>query len=513
MSLPHQLLERWSVFAIAAALVVVAYLVNRWSADRRKYIRNTVILFGLFVLATGIEWLLQATSGQLRWTSRFSFIVGMLEAFTIVSLVGLFVFDVLLRVLRVRLASIVSDIAVGLAYIVTAIGVAHEAGWNPSSVIATSAIVSGVLAISLQATLGNILGGVALQLDGSIHVGDWVQLESGKQGRVKEIRWRHTVVETRDWSTIIVPNASLLASNITILGKREGQPIQYRMWVNFHVDFRFAPQRVIQVVEASLQSAPLANVAADPKPSCVCLDFAREGRDSFALYAVRYHLTDLANDDPASSAVRTRVYAALKRADIPLARPVRTIFMTHEDEDYAQRRDERLKEQRAQLVCEMELFRGLTDDERNLLAERIVYAPFTAGELVTRQGAVAHWLYILTSGSVEIRTRLGDGPARVIARLDAPSFFGEMGLMTGEPRVADVVAATDIECYRLDKESFEKIVHERPEIAEEMSKMLARRRVELLSAREGIAEADKQARESLEQERILEKIRDFFGLS
>jgi hypothetical protein len=53
------------------------------------------------------------------------------------------------------------------------------------------------------------------------------------------------------------------------------------------------------------------------------MDLAKDTRDSFAYYAARYWLTDLAVDDPTSSAVRARIYAALRRASIPLARPLR----------------------------------------------------------------------------------------------------------------------------------------------------------------------------------------------
>src|SRR6202042_3547825 len=135
------------------------------------------------------------------------------------------------------------------------------------------------------------------------------------------------VIETRNWDTLIVPNANLLAQNIVILGKRTGKPLQHRMWVYFNVDFRHAPSRVIDVVRDALAMAPIEGVADDPKPTVICYDFAKDPRDSFAYYAVRYWLTDLANDDPTSSRVRTRIFTALKRASIPLARPVQTLFV------------------------------------------------------------------------------------------------------------------------------------------------------------------------------------------
>ena len=96
------------------------------------------------------------------------------------------------------------------------------------------------------------------------------------------------------------------------------------MWVYFNVDFRYAPSHVIDVVRDALRAAPIEGVADDPKPNVICYDFAKDGRDSFGYYAVRYWLTDLANDDPTSSRVRTRIYTALRRAGIPLARPAQT---------------------------------------------------------------------------------------------------------------------------------------------------------------------------------------------
>lgn len=508
----HHLAVTWMFVLVGGALTIVAYLLNRFAPKRRRRLRRVVFLYGMYVavfaLALALSELRAAT-----WAGRMHLTAELLEAFTIVGLGGIFTFDLVLPALKVEIVSITSDIAIGLAYIVTSISVMHAAGVDPSSVVATSAVVSGILALSLQTTLGNILGGVALQLDGSIHVGDWIALENGRSGKVKEIRWRHTVVETRDWDTIIVPNASLLASNITILGKRDGMPLQHRMWVYFNVDFRYPPQTVINVINDALGAAPIARVAAEPKAHAICMDFAKDNRDSFAYYAVRYWLTDIAVDDPTSSIVRTRVYAALKRAGIPLARPASQIFFTSADESEEVRRLERHKEKRGVAIRALDLFKSLTPDELALVIDHVHYAPFAAGETITKQGAVAHWLYILASGSVEIRTRLASGEAKAVATLESPNFFGEAGMMTGEPRGADVIAVSDVECYRLEKSGFETIIRERPEIAAVMSVVLAKRRMELVDAREGLDADTRKARESVEQERILGRIQGFFGLS
>ncbi len=508
------LLNTWGVALLGAGLVFVAFLVNRFAPQKRRRLRPALLLYGLFVLAVGASHAMSYVRSPTveAWAEHVRFFGDLFSSFTFVQIAALTIFDVALPALGVSLVSITGDLAVFGAYVFAALGVMKVSGVAPSSLLTTSAVVSGVLALSLQTTLGNVIGGVALQLDGSIRPGDWLQLPDGQQGKVIAVRWRHTVVETRNWDTIVVPNANLLAQNIVILGKRAGKPLQHRMWVYFNVDFRHPPSQVIDAVRDALCAAPIEGVAQDPPPSVICYDLAKDGRDSFGYYAARYWLTDMASDDPTSSRVRTRIYAALKRAGIGLARPAQSLFVTPEEDPTAQLA--RRKLQLLHAVERVDLFRSLTPQERDFVAEHLKYAPFVAGETITRQGAVAHFLYVLASGRVEIRRHAEHGDlAKVVATIEAPDFFGEMGLMTGEPRTADVVALMDTDCYRLDKEGLQRILEERPEVAAQFSKTLARRRVDLETVAEGLDAEAGRARIANEETRILDKIQQFFGLA
>ena len=506
------------VLGLFFAVVVVAALVNRFRPVLRPRLRRLVLVFALFAAATATGLAFGAAALP-TWGSGCLVAAQILQAFTLISLSATLVIGLALPVVGIDLPMIASDLIVGLGYLVAALVILARNGVDPTSALVSGAVVSAVLAISLQSTLGNVVGGVALQLDGSIREGDWIQLENGKQGRVRSVRWRHTVVETRDWSTIIVPNAQLLANNITILGKRDGRSVAQRMWVWFNVDYRFAPSHVIRVVSEALAGAAIENVAADPPPSVVCMDLTRDDRDSVASYAVRYWIHDLASDDPTSSRVRARIYTALQRAGIPLAVPAHTAFVEVKDEARTARRIERKLDDHLAALKTVHLFRTLTDDELRTLAAGMSHVMYTAGEVITRQGAVAHWLYVLTSGSAEIRTAVDrDGPGGqperdvTVARISAPDFFGEMSLMTGAPRSADVIAIGDVDCFRLGLATFKTVLLARPEIATELSAKLASRRVELIAARDGLDATTKQAREASERERILRSIRAFFAL-
>jgi small-conductance mechanosensitive channel/CRP-like cAMP-binding protein len=497
--------------AICAMVVVVAYLVNRFAPGQRRHVRRTAIVLLVYLAAAGASLALAASGigGAVALGPAITSVASLLGVLTLINVAGIVTFDLALPSIGVRLPALVTDVAVGLAY---AIAVMQELGVQPSSILATSAVATAVLALSLQTTLGNVLGGVALQLDDSIRPGDWIQLENGRQGKVREIRWRHTVLETRDWDTIIVPNASLLAANIMILGKRLGQPVVHRMTVPFHVDFRYGPTEVIAAVEGALRAGPIDGAASSPEPVCQCLDFSRDGRDSFAYYGARYWLADLDQDDRVSSLVRTRVYSALKRAGIPLAIPAAQLFVEHDGPERRGRKAHEEAERRERVLLGVELLRPLRAEERAAVAQRLTYAPFVAGEIVTRQGAIDPWLYIVTRGRARVCVS-AQGAEREVATIEAPGFFGEMALMTGEPRRATVVAATDLECYRLDKQAFDAILAGRPEIARDISELLARRGVELQAAREHLDAAARERQIDAEKSRLLERIRGFFGLA
>src|SRR5512143_4098501 len=117
----------------------------------------------------------------------------------------------------------------------------------------------------MQDTLGNILGGLALQMDNSIAIGDWIKV-GDINGRVVDIRWRSTLIETRKWESVVMPNSVLRTNPCSVLGRRNGQQVQWRRWIWFNIPYSVAPKQVIQTVEEELQSATIPGVSSHPLP-------------------------------------------------------------------------------------------------------------------------------------------------------------------------------------------------------------------------------------------------------
>ncbi|HYJ45555.1 MAG TPA: mechanosensitive ion channel family protein, partial [Pyrinomonadaceae bacterium] len=417
---------------LALGFVAIALVLPALVPDERRRVRVAVLLFlvsvvGLFLAATLVYYGSDpATSTAFRWV-RWAALFLLCVA--IINLASVVVFDLLLGAIRLKPPRIMRDLLVAFAYIIVAITLLSRSGVDLTGIVATSAVITAVIGFSLQDTLGNVMGGMALQMERTIGVGDWVKIDQ-QEGRVVEIRWRQTSIETRNWDTVVIPNSVLMKGQVVLLGRRTGSPRQHRQWVYFNVDFRFAPTDVIAAVEAALRAEPIQNVAGEPAPHCLAVDI----KDSYISYAARYWLTDLALTDPTDSVVRQRIFFALRRAGIALSIPAQTLFITEDDERRRERKHTEEIEHRMKALSHVELFHSLTDEERRALAERMTVAPFVKGEAMTRQGAEAHWLYIMTRGDAEVRIGVDGNLNKKVAELHAGDFFGEMGLMTGEPR-------------------------------------------------------------------------------
>jgi CRP-like cAMP-binding protein len=256
-----------------------------------------------------------------------------------------------------------------------------------------------------------------------------------------------------------------------------------------------------------LCAEPIQNVAQQPAPHCLVVDF----KDSYASYAVRYWLTDMAVPDPTDSLVRSRIYSALRRADIRLSIPAQWVLVTEETDKRRERKQGEKIGQRVEALKRVELFSKLTPEELGELAARLKVAPFVRGEALTKQGAEAHWLYIIIEGKADVQVAV-DGKSEKVASIGEGDFFGEMGMMTGAPRSASVFAQTDVLCYRLDKGALQEVISRRPEIAEDISHVLARRRVELEQVREELSEEAMRLLKDKTQTALLDRIREFFRL-
>jgi CRP-like cAMP-binding protein len=271
------------------------------------------------------------------------------------------------------------------------------------------------------------------------------------------------------------------------------------------VDPGVPPARVIAIVDDEMRELAIPNVARTPAPSCVLRAFD-EGN---LCYQLRYFLVDILEDDLTDSMVRVHLFASLQRAGIRIAEPQRTTHAIQRDQAHAETVRRRELTRRLQALSSVPPFAALVEDDKADIAERLQYAPFARGDVITKQGDKAHWLYILAYGEAEVLYEPPSGAPQPIGTLHAGQFFGEMALLTGDARAATVVAKTDVECYRLDRASFQELVAGKPQIAEEIRRVMGGRRGDLESARQAFTVAEPAAEPEV---RLVSRIRRLLGL-
>ena len=494
-------LEQQTGLGIAIAVALGLLLLALKPKDR-AVIRNMLVVAALMMLV------LVAGSALQRWGSAraaavLSAVATVGTGAVIIRLASLLLFRAILPRLRLDFPRIVEDLCVTALAVAWVLYWLAGAGLDLKSLLATSAVITAVLAFSMQDTLGNILGGVVLQLDDSVRVGDWVVID-GVSGQVVDVRWRHTAVETRNRETVIIPNGWLVKNRFMVIGSRSEARTRWRRWVWFNVDIDANPTRVLQVLEDSVRDSDAPNVLLDPPPSAVLMDV----NQGFARYALRYWMEDPRPDDPTDSHIRRHALAAMARQGIRLAVMQEERLVVTENERRRTEQNEELARRQA-LLAEVDLFSHFSESELRALAEKLTVAPYVKGATVTRQGRVAHWLYLIVSGEADVWVEQ-NGKRTHIATLMPGSVVGEMGMMTGAPRRATVTARSDLECLRLGKSGFESVLRARPEIATEISRVITSRQGRL---DEVSREAGAQAGEDDPSAAIGARIRAFFGLS
>ncbi|HEU5057455.1 MAG TPA: mechanosensitive ion channel family protein [Kofleriaceae bacterium] len=500
--------EAWrdyTLFLVVGLVIATAVRSRASRAQRsRASMRGTAIFLLLHIASLPLLGYLSDGGYESYRTWRLvSITFAALAAVTILLAI---LFDGILRGLRFQAPRLLQDMVAAGAYLVAFFILLSSWGVNLGGLIATSAVLTAVIGFSLQDTLGNLMAGMALQMERSVRPGDWIKV-GDVVGRVLEVRWRQTTIETRNWETVIVPNSVMSKNQFMVLGRRHGQPVQLRRSIEFNTDYRFPPAEVIRTVEEALRRAPIQSVAAEPLPDCVLLDL----RGSFYTFRVRYYLTDLNRDDPIDTLVRNRIDTALRRANIPLTMPAQAIFVTSESEERRERKERDRDRTREGVLQRATLFAKLSKEELDQLAEGLRFSPFTAGEVLTRQGTEGHDLYFIHQGRVGVRIA-ANGVETEVAELGPGDFFGERSLMTGEMRSATTVALTDVVCYRLAKSDLQEVLKRRPELADELAEILARRENELDARRQNLGAEAREKRVENDRRRLVSQIRNFFGL-
>lgn len=484
---------------VLLAFALGAILLVRDRVVARRFVLPVVSLT-FFLLARWLGVYLDGRAPVLTEAAKVASLVFF--AFALVRILAVLIVDFFLhKKTGVSTPRIVRDMILAGLYAIAIVSLLRlTVRIDLASMLTTAGILSIVLGLALQDTLGNVFSGLAIQIERPFATGDWVSWGSSGSttGRVLELGWRAATIVTRNEDTVIVPNSVLTKLEIT--NHTRPTPVTgCGHTIGVHYDT--PPSEVIRVITETTMTVP--GVLREPQMGVRLGKFA----DFSIEYTFRYFIGDYEQKPIVEANVNAALWYAFKRAGIRIPYPIRDVFLHQEHSPSEEDREPSVFDDADELLAEIDFLRPLDFESRHALARRMRAMQFGKGEVVVRQGDEGETFFVIGDGEVRVRLTQEDGTQREIATLRRGQFFGEMSLLTGEPRKATVVAERDSLLLVMDRQAFRDALVTHPELDAQLSDVLAHRNAALVAAR------GEEHDSSTESKRILARLRELFKLS
>ena len=111
-----------------------------------------------------------------------------------------------------------------------------------------------------------------------------------------------------------------------------------------------------------------------------------------------------------------------------------------------------------EILSKVDILKGMDSYDRIQLADGLKSVNFVAGELVIRQGDWGDLFYLIEEGNAIAVKSKADGSEEVVLEYKHGDYFGELALIKGQPRAANVKAVTELKCLTLDRQSFNRLL-------------------------------------------------------
>lgn len=489
-----------SAFILGVVLLLLIFRLTRRRTSFRQKARIPLLL--LFLLGILYDCFFLMDSKLPSWLSRYYFAALYLcLAVLLIRLTAWIFFGFLSRKMY-RVPKLLEELARFALYTVASVSIIqYTLNIQLTTVLATSAIITVVLGLALQETLGNLFAGLALHMDPAYQVGDWIHAGENT-GRVEEITWRATKLRTTNNDYVIIPNGSIAKERLTNLSFPR-TPHASRLHIS--LAYSIPPNRVDRVMRALL--AGIDNVAYDPPPEVRVMEY----KDFSIDYQVKFFYKDFGLIEPTMAAIRKAIWYHFKRENLNIPFPIQNIYLhqREEERDYLARTAQRL----ADSLRKVDVFSELDNDERLLIANHLEELFFARNELIIKEGESGDSFFIIDEGEVDVFVNIPNGGRKVLSRLREGDFFGEIALLAGGVRTASVAAITDVRVHELKKEGFKQVLESKPQILDEIGTILTRRKDELVEIAGSIDTTAAQRMTNIEiKDRIIDRVRRYFGL-
>jgi len=387
-------------------------------------------------------------------------------------------------------------IVIGLA--ITALILSRTVlGINVVALVAVPTVLTAVVGFALKDTLERIVSGIILGR--LIHEGDWVTL-MGNEGKVANITLGYITLTTREGDAIIIPNNTVAHNQI----QNHSRPFErFAAHMEIEAAYGHAPLEVRRILVESARA--VQGVLSSPTP----ISYTQAFKESGIEYKLKFWIREFGRRPEIESEVRSYVWYAFQRHGVEIPFPQRVIHTAPKmDGELAHK--QRLAAIHVQLQ-KIDFLKALTPEALEDLAASVDTRTYLPQEAIVRQGESGDEFFIVTAGEAEVLLE-SNGKQTQVATLKGGQFFGEMALLTGEPRSATVCATTQMSVLVVSKPAMGRAFSADPTLIEQISAILADRQYHLSATREAANRPGLEDEAKKKTKTLGTRIRKFFGL-
>ena len=460
------------------------------------------LLFRLFCLIIAFYAAIWVYGVDAPWRGHVGAAAILLSTALFVALVNRYIWDLYFEKKRqTTIPHFLREVVGGLIFLLVLLLVlsyGYHAEAQLKGLLAGSGVVAIVVGFAGQNLFAGIIGGIAIQINRPYKLGDWLKV-GDTYAEVREINWRSTRLCTNDDIYLDIPNNEMVSHQIVNLH----YPTElHAMRIRVGVEYKNPPNLVKEVLARAAQSAK--NVVPDPPVRVFLVDFA----DYAVIYEIKYYMGNHSRINETNDAVRTNVWYELKRRGITIPFPIRTLQVQRKAALPVQEE----KAEALSILRAEPLFESLSEEQLDHVVQEARLKLFGRGEPVIEEGAEGDSMFVMLRGAANVFVSKNGSRIRV-ATLGAGDCFGEMSLLTGEPRSATVRADGDCYVMEIGKPVMAELLRDAPSYLEKLSELLAQRKMET----EGILkEAPSTGEKVLKQRQytatFLNRLRTFFEL-
>ncbi|MCE1248285.1 MAG: mechanosensitive ion channel [Firmicutes bacterium] len=417
-----------------------------------------------------------------------------------------FFFDVYYRkVKNIDIPHIISNLIRGIYFIaVILIILAFVLGYDIKPLLTGSAILTAIIGLALQDTLGNFISGLALHLSRPFDLGHWIKV-GVLEGSVIKIDWRSTTIKTRAEDLVTIPNSSI--SKVELINY--SMPTRtHGVYLDVGVRYEYPPQLIRETLMKSASETEGVDLS---QP--IEVQLSGYGPSSVN-YILKFFISDFQDLPRIRTAAMEKIWYIFQRNDIEIPFPITDVFI-HEKKPLFDTKE------LTWMLKNIDFLQDLDSGEIQDVINRIKLLKFAENEQIIKQGDSGDTFYIIKQGTVKVTAENDKGETIFTKDMEAGNFFGEISVLTGEPRTASIFSKGSVELLMLNKNDFEYLLKKFPNLAEKISQKIAQRqkfsfeKMATNKHKTSEKDAEEQARKQVESlsRQLLGKIRAFFSIS